>query len=204
MNKKFIVFTAFVFSFVFSLPIVTEAAQTIGIAGCFSRENVTNMPKERGELYSIVNICLMDGIESIPGVEPVDLSDDAKQARLDEAYLGLAFKNLDSGNVSQIIKDFETRPDYIVYAYLTGLTVTHRESMSGANMAVRADISARILNADTGRVVFVATGTGDANSHQSSGGDAIYIGRDKVPMDTLHSAIDKACEKIQKKIMENV
>jgi len=190
--------------FFISAPIAVEAVETIGIAGCFSRENVTNMPKERGKLYSIVNICLMDGIESIPGVMPVDLSEDAKQARLDEAYLGIAFKNLDSGNVSEIVKEFDTKPDYIVYAYLTGLTVTHRESINGANMAVRADISARILNTDTGRVVFVATGTGDADSHQSSGGDDIYIGKDKVPMDTLHNAIDKACEKIQRKMRENI
>ena len=175
-----------------------------GVVGCYSRENVTNMPKERGEIYKNLYDMLMDELGNMPGVVPCDLSLEAMRARMDEVYLQLMMQEMDKGNTAVVIDDFEVHPDYLIYGYLTGLTITHREASFRANYAVRADISIRVLEAETGKVVFVSTGTGDVSSHVYPGGKKVRVGSDIVAGDCLHAALEKACEQVGKKIRSSI
>ena len=180
------------------------AAYRFGVVGCYSRSNVTNMPAERGEIYQNMYDMLMDELGNTTGIMLCDLSTEAMAARMDEVYLQQVFQALDEGNTAVVINDFEVKPEYLVYGYLTGLTITHRESSFSANYAVRADISIRVLEADSGKVIFVSTGTGDVSSHVYPGGKKIRIGADIVAGDCLHAALEKACAKVGKKIREQI
>lgn len=187
-----------------SFSVHAKAAYRFGVVGCYSRENVTNMPAERGEIYQNLYEMLMDELGDIKGVIVCDMSAEAMAARMDEVYLQHVMQAMEQGNTAVVVEDFTVRPDYLLYGYLTGLTITHREFTWQANYAVRADISIRVLEAATGKVIFVATGTGDVSSHVYSGGKKYRVGADIVAGDCLHAALEKACEHVGRKIRENI
>lgn len=184
------------------------ANSTMGIAGCYQRGEITNLKgtqyRDRNQIYTILYDSLMDGLYNIPKVTVCDLSLQAMQARADEAYVQMVFGQLDKGLMKAALDGFEVKPEYVMYAYLTGFTLTHRESGVSSNMAIRADISVRVLDAKSGKTVFVATGTGDADSHQSPGGDPVDIDGNQVPTDCLHKAMERACDKVFKKMRANI
>ncbi len=205
MRKTYKVYVFFLCAMLFLLfPMYAQASYRFGVVGCYSRENVTNMPSERGEIYQNIYDMLMDELGDIKGILICDMSAEATAARMDEVYLQQMMQAMEQGNTAAVVENFTVRPDYLLYGYLTGLTITHRESAWQANYAVRADISIRVLDAVTGKVIFVATGTGDVSSHVYSGGKKYHAGADIVAGDCLHAALEKACGQVGKKIRENI
>ena len=169
---------------------VAEANVTLGVVGCDNRVGFTNMDGEKLNYVYIVNDLLMDALE-VPGVELMDISPEALRARVDETY----FQNLDLGK-TEAAADFERHPDYLVYGYLTHFSVQHRESGIGKNYITRADLSIRILETNTGKCIFVATGKGEANSRQYRLGGTLRFGAEEVSDECLHAALVKAVDEI--------
>ena len=151
------------------------------------------MAGEKLNYIYAVNDLLIDALE-IPGVERIDISPEALRARVDEAY----FQSLDLGE-TRAAADFERRPDYLVYGYLTHFSVQHRESGIGKNYITRADLSIRILETSTGKCVFVATGKGEENSRQYRLGGNLRFGAEEVSDECLHAALVKAVDEIAEK-----
>ena len=157
--------------FILVSPKFAEANYTIGIVGMDSRikdENInlgdyTNLNDpdlENPLVYAqrtfedVLTTNLLD-----IGLTGVDKTAQASSARIAEVNF-----QLDHGNPAEAMKLFNKKLDYLIYGYIANMTVTHRESIASSNLAVRIDLTTRIVDASTGKVVCVATGKGESAS----------------------------------------
>ena len=178
------------------------ANETFGIVGCVSRVKNTNLNEERAEHFKIFNDCMLFELQSVlagKGYDIVDISPEAFAARVDETYLA----KLDLGETAAAA-DFDVRPDYLVYGYLTNFTITYGEMAVMKNYAVRADLSVRIVDAATGRAVFVATGTGKSNSRMHRLGKVFRVGAEEISDECLDESLEAAVKQIAQKIAAKV
>ena len=179
------------------------AASTFGIVGCMSRVKDTNMNEERVEHFRIFNeVLLVELQQGLVGkdIDLIDISPEAFQTRVDETYL----QKLDLGQTADAAEDFSTLPDYLIYGYLTNFTVIRGEHAISKNFQVRADLSVRILDRQTGRTVFVATGTGKGNSRVTRLGHIFRVGAEEISDECLDEALEQATTEIAKKICAKV
>ena len=131
------------------------------------------------------------------GLDPIDMTERADNARRDELILQIA-----QGNMSTVVKQFRVKPDYLAYGGIANFTVSHRESLGSNNIAVETDLSVRIVDASNGKVVFVATGKGKSGTHNvDMGKDA---GADKISEEAWHESLEKALTQINEKIKKAV
>ena len=111
---------------------------------------------------------------------------------------------MDFGNPAEAITLFDQKLDYLIYGYITNLTVTHRESMFTSNLLVRVSMTVRIVDASTGKIVCVATGKGESSSHGEAYRKSFKLGGEEISEEGWHEALDKALNQIVKKIKERV
>ena len=131
------------------------------------------------------------------GFDSVDKTVKASSARIAE----LNFQ-MDMGNPAEATKLFDQKLDYLIYGYVTNMTVTHRESMFTSNLLVRVALSVRIVNASTGKIVCVATGKGESSSHGGAYRKSFKLGGEEISEEGWHEALTKASEQITKKIKQ--
>ncbi len=131
------------------------------------------------------------------GLEPVDMTERADNARRDELILQMS-----QGDTSAAVKQFRVRPDYLVYGNIANFTVSHRESMGSNNISVETDLSVRIVDASSGKVVFVATGKGKSGTHNVALGKNAKA--DKISEEAWHDSLEKALIQIDEKIKKAV
>ncbi len=180
-----------------------SASETFGIVGCLSRVKDTNLNEERVEHFKVFNEVMLFELQNVLGArgyDVIDISPEAFSARVDETYL----RKLDLGDTAGVMTDFNVRPDYLVYGYLTNFTISRGEAAIMKNFQVRADLSVRIVDTKTGRAVFVATGTGKANSRINRLGKVFRVGAEEISDECLDEALEQATGEIAKKIAAKV
>ena len=131
------------------------------------------------------------------GLDPIDMTERADNARRDEMILQLA-----QGDTTTVVKQFQIKPDYLIYGGIANFTVSHRESLGSNNIAVETDLSVRIVDAANGKVVFVATGRGKSGTHDVDMGKNAKA--DKISEEAWHDSLEKALTQINDKIKKAV
>ncbi|MBQ9377020.1 MAG: hypothetical protein IJU05_04370 [Schwartzia sp.] len=165
-----------------------------------SRVAVTNLSGEQVETFHAVNDYFIEEL-SDADIELIDVTLDTTRARLDEQMLGLA-----RGTVPPELA--AVHPDYVIYGFLTNLGVAQSVRPGSNAYVVRADLSARVIEAATGRQVFTATGTGEASakSYEVSvaGLRLLRFGTREFTEECLHEALGKATHQIAEKLKEQL
>lgn len=133
------------------------------------------------------------------GLQGVDKTVKANSARIAEVNF-----QMDLGNPAEAIKLFDQKLDYLIYGYIANMTVTHRESIAGSNLSVRVDLTVRIVDAATGKVVCVATGKGESASHGGAYRKSFKVGGAEISEECWHEALEKALDQIMKRIKQQV
>ncbi len=131
------------------------------------------------------------------GLDPIDMTERADNARRDELILQIT-----QGDTSTVVKQFQVKPDYLISGGIANFTVSHRETMGSNNIAVETDLSVRIVETSSGKVVFVATGKGKSSTHDVAlGKDAPA---DKISEEAWHDSLQKALTQINEKIKKAI
>ena len=186
----------------------TEAAYNIGIVGIGSRTEKTNLLEYTNPANAKNPLDHAQGVFSnfmttelgfLPDMIAVDRTEQAETARIQEAALQLSL-----GNQQEAVKLFNTKLDYLIYGYVSNMTVTHRESLATSNLAVRVDLSVRIIDAATGKVVCIASGTGESKDHGGVGREAYILGGEELPVGAWDEALQNALTKIMLKIKKQI
>lgn len=182
---------------------------TIGIVGIDSRikdkdlnlgdyTDLTQLENPLAYAQKIFTDILTTDLKTI-GLEGVDKTERATSARIAEVNF-----QMDLGNPAEAVKLFDEKLDYLIYGYITNMTVTHRESIVGSNLSVRVDLTTRIVDASTGKVVCVATGKGESASHGGGYRKAFKLGGNEISEEGWHEALEKALNQIVEKIKKQV
>ena len=145
------------------------------------------------------------------GLIGVDKTEYAKMYRRSEAefqrvqeQMRKSISLLDGGDTSEAVKLFDKELDYLIYGYITNITITHRESVATSNLAVRVDLSVRIVDVQTGKIVCVATGKGESSSHGGSGRKSFKFGGNEISEICWHEALEKSLNQVVDRIKKQV
>ena len=193
----------------FVSPVCAAESYTIGIVGIDSRikdknlnlgdyTDLTQMENPLVYAQKIFTEILTTDLPTI-GLEGVDKTANATSKRIAEVNF-----QMDLGNPAEAMKLFDAKLDYLIYGYITNMTVTHRESIAGSNLTVRVDLTTRIIDASTGKVVCIATGKGESASHGGAYRKSFKLGGSEISEECWHEALEKALNQIVEKIKKQV
>lgn len=197
-------------------PNFAEANYSIGIIGVESRAKNINLDDYTNldDLSKHPLVYAQDVFEEILttdlheiGLTAVDKTDYAKMARKSEEEFQQIQKSigqLDKGNTSEAVKLFDQKLDYMIYGYISNFTITHREAIATSNITVRVDLSVRIVDASTGKVVCVAIGKGESATHGGAYRKTFKFGGDEISEECWHEALEKALNQIVERIKKQV
>lgn len=196
--------------FFFASPTCSAEAYTIGIVGIDSRVTDKNInlgdytdltQLEKSPLAHAQDIFQTNMMDVLPnvGLQAIDKTADATLKRMAEAII-----QLECGDPSKAVKLFDQPLDYLIYGYITNITVTHRESIVSSNLIVRVDLSVRIVDASTGKIVCVATGKGESSSRGGAYRKAFILGGNEVSDICWNEALEKALDQVVDKIKKRV
>ena len=200
----------------FTLPNFAEANYSIGIIGVESRTKNINLDDytNLNDLSKNPLVYAQDVFEDIlttdlheTGLIAVDKTDYAKMARKSEEefqQIQKSINRLDKGDTSEAVKLFDQKLDYIIYGYISNFTITHREAIATSNITVRVDLSVRIVDASTGKVVCVAIGKGESATHGGAYRKTFKFGGDEISEECWHDALEKALNQIVERIKKQV
>ena len=204
----------------FISPKVEAANYYIGIVGIESRVKNINL----GEYTNLENLdkqplvyaqevfadILTTDLPSL-GLIGVDRTATAKMARQSEAEfqrvqktMSQSISALDNGDTSAAVKLFDRKLDYMIYGYIANMTITHRESIANSNITVRIDLTTRIVDAKSGKVVCVATGKGESASRGGTYRKSFQMGGKEISEECWHEALEKAMNQIVDRIKKQV
>ena len=142
------------------------------------------------------------------GIEKTEYSRMARESEVEfqeiQKQMRTAMSGLDKGNISETVKLFDKKLDYFIYGYIDNLTITHRESLGGSNLTVRVDLTVRIVDASTGKIVCVATGKGESASHGESNRKSFKMGGEEVDVFCWDDALRKSLNQILKTIQKQL
>ena len=197
-----------------------EANYNIGIIGIESRVKTINL----GDYTNLDDLSkdplfyaqetfediLTTDLPSV-GLTAVDKTNYAKMARKSEAefqrvqaQMRNAISLTDKGDTSAAVKLFEKNLDYLVYGYIANMTITHRESLATSTLSVRVDLTTRIIDAETGKVVCVAIGKGESKSRGGTYRKSFKFGGEEISEECWREALEKAIGQIVTKIKNQV
>ena len=195
--------------FFFVLPKCSAESYTIGIVGIDSR--IKDKDINLGDYTDLIQLenplayaqkvftdILTTDLPTM-GLEGVDKTENATSARIAEVNF-----QMDLGNPAEAVKLFDEKLDYLIYGYITNMTVTHRESIVSSNLSVRVDLTTRIVDASTGKVVCVATGKGESASHGGGYRKSFKLGGNEISEECWYEALEKALNQIVEKIKKQV
>ena len=193
----------------FVSPKCSAENYTIGIIGIDSRikdkdinlgdyMDLTQLENPLAYAQKVFTEILTTDLPNI-GFEGIDKTVKATSARIAEVNF-----QIDMGNSEEATQLFDQKLDYLIYGYITNMTVTHRESMFTSNLLVRVSMTVRIVDASTGKIVCVATGKGESSSHGGAYRKSFKLGGEEISEEGWHGALEKALNQIVKKIKQRV
>ena len=189
--------------------VVAKEVSTIGIVGFANRVEITNIDGKIVENFKVANDYLMDGLVSCDKLDVMDISPEVEKYRMNELVL-----QLDKPKKTIDCKCFGT--DYLVFGYLTNLSIKTSEtdltnlkniSVGGKSETACANLSAKIIDTRTGRVVLTVTGKGESTSSKVAAQVSehkLRVGKSNVTEECVRNALLKACDEISAKIAEAV
>lgn len=90
---------------------------------------------------------------------------------------------------------------YIVYGNVANVSLSTNYVLAVAQKMVRAHVSARVMDVETGDILIAVTGDGSSRSNGLGGlGGLVLIGSASVSMESVHNAIAKAADDAAEKI----
>ena len=204
----------------FITPNFAEANYSIGIIGIESRAKNINLGDYTNldDLSKHPLVYAQDIFEDIlttdlldVGLTAVDKTAYAKMARNSEAefqrvqeLMRNSIARLGKNDTSEAVKLFDEKLDYLIYGYISNMTITHREAIATSNITVRVDLSVRIVDASTGKVVCVAVGKGESATHGGAYRKTFKFGGDEISEECWHDALEKALNQIVTRIKKQV
>ena len=191
-------------------PVVALANYSVGLVGIESRiqsvqgtnlDNYTNLDNTRDPIDYAQGIFSEIFTVELPnmGMDAVDISSRVEQARRDEMCFQLKM-----GKPEKVIQNFTVRPEYMIYGYITNFTITHRETMWTNNISVEVNLTARVIDANDGQVVFVATGKGISSTHNTTAAKGFRFGGEEISEECWHDALEKSLMQIVEKMKKAV
>lgn len=202
-----------------SIPEITEAAgiYNMGIVGIVNRVEYTNLDEyteiadgDKPPLLHVQelfhDIVLNSDLRKVGliGVEKTKYAEMARYSEKvfqeDQALLRKSVDQLDSGNTYEVVKLFDKKLDYLIYGYINNITVSHREAFGTSNSIVSVNLSVRIVDSSTGKVVCIATGEGSASNHDDSYKKSFRFKKQPVEMESFLTACMKAMDQVVEKI----
>lgn len=189
--------------------VVAKEISTIGIVGFANRVEITNIDGKIVENFKVANEFLTDGLVSCEKLDVMDISPEVEKYRMNELVL-----QLDKPKKTIDCKCFGT--DYLVFGYLTNLSIKTSEtgfsnlkdvSVEGKSETACANLSAKIVDTKTGRIVLTVTGKGESTSGKVDARVSehkLKVGKSNVTEECVLNALSKACDEISAKIAETV
>lgn len=189
--------------------VVAKEVSTIGIVGFANRVEITNIDGKIVENFKVANEFLTDGLVSCEKLDVMDISPEVEKYRMNELVL-----QLDKPKKTIDCKCFGT--DYLVFGYLTNLSIKTSEtgfsnlkdvSVEGKSETACANLSAKIVDTKTGRIVLTVTGKGESTSGKVDARVSehkLKVGKSNVTEECVLNALSKACDEISAKIAEAV
>ena len=186
--------------------VLAKGLPTIGVVGFTNRVAITNVDGSAVESFKIATEVLADGLVSCERLAVVDITSEVENFRMNELIL-----QLDGQKTDMDIRRLGT--DYLIFGYLTNLSIKVSEKGINnlKNLSVErtaetacANLSAKIVDTRTGRIVLTVTGKGETtNSKVDAKIDEheIKVGITKVTEKCVLDAISIACDEIAKKIL---
>ncbi|MBR1552853.1 MAG: hypothetical protein IJ631_02425, partial [Schwartzia sp.] len=172
---------------IFPASVSADAPPVFCVAAFASRVPITNLSDEQIEEFHIVDEYLMYEL-SEANLTLIDVSLDTSRARASEQLT-----QMERGALPPEIES--VHPDYIIYGYLTNLGVALSKRPDSNAYVVRADLSARVIDAATGKQVFTATGTGESSAKSYAvdlvGVKLLRFGTKEFTEECLHEALLK-------------
>lgn len=184
-------------SFAFGLlPAHAEAAKpSVAVVGFASRVQKTDITltdlKDQQEINRILDAARVELTAELADNEAFDLydfSEEATKARYDEsAYI-------DALGEGRIVPELSGRTDYLVFGYLTTLGNVKAQSsalgLSGKDKTVYAELSLRVMDTHTGKIVFVTKA--DSRRKAELSYHAVWQRHDSGEEDAIASAVSDA------------
>ena len=213
---KIIFASAFI---IFSLACeITEAATyNMGIVGIENRVKNTNLDEytefEDGDKHPLIHVqelfheIVLNGELyklGLKGVESTKYSQEMRNKELEfqkyQSELRKSISQLENGDTYEVVKLFDKQLDYLIYGYINNMTVSHRESFGSSNSIVSVNISVRIVDASTGKIVCVATGEGSGSNHDKSYKKSFRFENKPVEQLSFYIAFENAMNQVVEKI----
>ena len=197
-----------IITFCGSAKVFAAGSSTISILGFVNRVQITNLSGEQVANFSIINDYLADEFINSGKLEVYDISPEVTKGRMDEVALQL---DLAAGQAS-ILKNVPA--EYVVYGYVTNMSVVESttgiddmdgSAIGGDSTAVRVNLSAKIVETATGKILLTVTGKGESAGSKvmaSNKGKVLQFGKSNVTEECLHNALAKATHDIAVKILE--
>ena len=191
-------------SILISSAVYAQPMETIGVVGVTNRaNNMATLDWEEIQNLGIAEEYLIDGLVDGGKLDVIDLSAEVTKARVDEVILALDQEEPISGLI-------DSEVDYLVYGYLenicavrSGLEVYTDTILDAKNITVHAYMTARVVEAATGRTVLTVHGHGESGAAliDVQNKDArIKIGTIDVMEECVHNALEKAVDELAYKI----
>ena len=179
------------------------------IVGVENRVHITNL--SNGKIvytFPIINEYLIECLSDCKKIVLLENTEQVEDARINEIVMRLS-----TGEIPVDLK--KENPDYLIYGYLNDVGVktsgqgillpTYMVSAGGDSQSVSVRLSVKIMNAHTGKEVFVATGRGQSGATKVQIGYQMHsfrIGSKVAVEGALHNALYKAVRQIADKIIK--
>ena len=192
----------FLTAIIFLFAVKCEATETFGVMDIISRIAVTNLngtvvqifPNARHEMLAEMQELLVT-----PGkVEMIDLGSEFAIEAMNEQII---MQQLGSNAVT---KTNYAECNYIVFMYLTSCNEVIDDRIVKKSNAVKVDLSARIIDKQTGKCVFVATGSGVAKAKDYRALGLFKFKTFECPEEQFYEAIKAATHELALKIKERM
>ena len=126
--------------------------------------------------------------------------DNETEIQASQQILSNSISALEKGDTSQALKIFDETPDYLIYGYIANLTVTHRESVATSNLAVQVKLTARVIDAKTGKLIYLGIGKGKSSNHGGAYRKPLKLGGEEIDPVCWSEAIKEASIQLVKDI----
>ena len=203
-DRASIIFSSFLFMFLMSFAnLKAEAVETFAVMDIISRVDViSNLDKQHLKYFHNARdeiIAEFDENIVIPGkVEIIDFGDEFKIAALQEQEI---MAQLGSNSITQT-KYQEC--NYVIFLYLTNCNTAVTDKVIEKNFAVKADVSARIVDKKTGKCVLVTTGSGVSRARDYRALGILKFKTFECPEDQFYDALKQAVHEVVLKIKERM
>lgn len=183
---------------------------TISVLGFVNRVKVTNVNGDLVGYSSIINDYLVSEL-----IDGGNLDVHEQQSVNDNETLEKTVNLIEKGKGKDALKSINT--EYVIYGYLTNISIKNSvsefNSLTGTSFSAKSgtvyvNISAKVVERKSGRIVFVAAGKGESSGGNNIGGQydghIMRVANSDVAQENINKAIEKAIFEIGKKINEAV